>query len=121
MSTTRTYECTLLVNSGQAQADYDGTVAAVRGLYEGEGATWIEFEKWEDRRLAYPISGETSATYFFGYFEADSEIIGRIERRAGLSDLILRQLIVVRDGSSYDRIREQRAQQQARAEAAVEE
>ena len=59
----RTYETTILVNAGSARADYEGTVAAVRQAYEGEGAEWIELDKWEERRLTYPIAGQSSALF----------------------------------------------------------
>jgi small subunit ribosomal protein S6 len=105
----RTYETTILVSSSQANADYDGTLAAVKAIYESEGAEFIELEKWEERRLAYPIDGNLSAVYLVGYFKSDPLAVERIERRAQLSEVILRQLIIVRDGKEYDRIREQRA------------
>ena len=111
----RTYETTILVAPGPARTDYEGTVAQVRQAYEGEGAEWIELDKWEERRLAYPIAGQTSALYLIGYFKGDSDVVGKIERRARLSDVIMRQLIVVRDGKSYDAIRDQRSKAAERA------
>jgi len=121
MGTQRAYECTILVHSGQARADYDGALAEVRSLYETEGAEWIELDKWEERRLTYPVKGETSALYLFGYFNADSGIVERIERRCQLSELVLRQLILVRDGKAYDAIRAQRAKVAERRERAIAE
>ena len=119
MTAKRPYEITILVNAGQARADEEGTLAHVRGLFEAEGAEWIELERWEERKLAYPVLGETSALYLNGYFYAPSEAIAAIERRCQLSEVVLRQLIIVREGKDYDRIREQRAQQAERAAAAV--
>ena len=122
-ATTRPYEVTILVNAGQARADEDGTLAHVRGLFEGEGAEWIELDRWEERKLAYPVQGETSALYLTGYFYATSSAIAAIERRCQLSDVVLRQLIIVREGKDYDRIRDQRAlaAERAATAAAVEE
>ena len=68
--TTRTYEATILVRASPGRADYDGTLAAVRQTYEVEGAAFAELEKWEERTLAYPIQGETSALYLTAYFTA---------------------------------------------------
>mgnify|MGYP000986022544 CR=1 FL=1 len=114
----RSYEVTILVKVGPAREDYDGTVAAVRGLFETEGAEFLEFDKWDERKLAYPISGEQVALYLIGYFKADPAAITKIERRCELSDLVLRQLIVVRDGPDLEKIRTQRAKAaQAAAEA----
>lgn len=111
----RTYETTILINPGAARADYEGTLATVRQAYEGEGAEWIELDKWEERRLAYPIAGQTSALYLVGYFKGPTDIINKVERRARLTDVIMRQLIVVRDGKSYEAIISQRARAAERA------
>lgn len=113
------YETTILVRAAAARADYEGTVAAVRATYEIEGATFTEFDKWEERKLAYPIDGETSALYLFGYFTADPLAIEKIERRANLGGVILRQLIIARDGKGLERIKAQRAKQAAAALAAA--
>jgi ribosomal protein S6 len=115
----RTYEVTILVPQGPARADYEGTIAGVKAVFETEGATWIELEKWEERKLAYPVKGETAALYLNGYFRAPNEAIVKIERRAQLSDVILRQLIIARDGKAYDTIREQRAKAAEAAAAAA--
>ena len=115
----RTYETTVLVPTGALRADNDGTIAAVKKVYETEGAEFIEFDKWMERKLAYPIKGETSAVFFIGYFKADNEIITAIERRAGLSEVILRQLIIARDGKSLEAIKDQRAQAAEKAAAAA--
>lgn len=113
------YEATILVRSAAARTDYEGTLAAVRQTYESEGASFIELEKWEERRLAYPIAGETSALYFNAYFTADPLAIEKIERRARLGSTILRQLIIGRPGKDLERIRAQRAKQVEMAAAAA--
>lgn len=113
----RNYEATILVSSTKARADYDAAVAAAKAVYETEGAEFTEFEKWEERKLAYPIDGETSAVYINAYFTAPSDAIEKIERRVQLGDEILRQLIVARDGSDLDRIKDQRARQEELAAA----
>jgi small subunit ribosomal protein S6 len=113
------YEATILVRAGAARNDYEGTIAAVRQTYESEGATFLEFEKWEERKLAYPIDKETSALYFRAYFTADPLAIEKIERRANLGEVILRQLIVARPGKALELIKTQRAKAAAAALAAA--
>jgi ribosomal protein S6 len=112
----RTYEATILVKASAARADYDGVLAAVRQTYETEGAQFIELAKWEERQLAYPIAGETSAVYLNAYFTAEPQSIDKIERRALLGGTIIRQLIVARPGKALEQIRAQRTKQ---AEAAA--
>jgi ribosomal protein S6 len=115
----RTYETTILVKAASARADYDGTVAAVRAIYESEGVKFSEFDKWEERKLAYPIGGESTALYFTGYFESDPLAIDKIERRAHLSEIIIRQLIIAREGKALERIKVQRVKQAEAAAAAA--
>lgn len=116
----RSYETTILVRSGPAREDRDGTIAAVRAFYEMEGAVFTEFGVWDERKLAYPIANETHALYLTGYLEADPLAIAKIDRRCELSDLVLRQLIVARDGADLQRIKDQRVRAaEAAAEAAA--
>lgn len=116
---TRTYETTILVKAADARADLDGTLAAIRQIYEAEGATFLELEKWEERPLAYAIKGETSACYFYGYFSAPPTSVEKIERRAVLGSTILRQLVVARPGKDLEKIKTQRAKAKEVAAAAA--
>ncbi len=106
----RTYEATILVSSTKARADYDAAIADAKSIFETEGAEFTEFEKWEERKLAYPIKGETSAVYINAYFNAAPDSIEKIERRAQLGDAILRHLVVERT-EDLDKIKDQRARQ----------
>ncbi|HAT10060.1 MAG TPA: 30S ribosomal protein S6 [Planctomycetes bacterium] len=115
----RTYETTILIKAADARADLDGTLAAIRQIYEAEGAKFIELEKWEERALAYPIKGETSACYFTGYFTAAPSSLDKIERRAVLGGTILRQLVVARPGKELQLIKDQRAKAKELAAAAA--
>jgi small subunit ribosomal protein S6 len=115
----RTYETTILVKATPARTDYDGTVAAVRALYESEGVQFSEFAKWEERKLAYPIASETHAMYFTAYFTADPLAIDRIDRRVQLNELVLRHLIIAREGPALERIKAQRIKQAEAAAAAA--
>ncbi len=117
----RTYETTILVRTSAARNDLDGTLAAVRALYEKEGAEFIELEQWEERRLAYPIKDETSAVYLIGYFTAEGDAVNRIEQRVKRDDAILRQLTILRDGRDYEAIRAQRAKAAAESANASED
>ncbi len=117
--TSRTYETTILVKAADSRADPDGTLATIRQIYEAEGATFLELEKWEERALAYPIKGETSATYYTGYFSAPPAALEKIERRVVLGTAILRQLVVARPGKELQLIKDQRAKAKELAAAAA--
>lgn len=115
----RSYETTILVRLSAVRADKEGTLAAVRGFYEAEGARFLDFKEWDERRLAYPLDGETNALYLIAYFEADPLAIEKIERRVQLSEIVLRQLIVAREGKALERIQAQRIKAAEQAAAAA--
>ena len=117
--TSRTYETTILIKAADARADPDGTLAAIRQIYEAEGDSFLELEKWEERALAYPIKGETSACYFTGYFQAPPASLEKIERRVVLGSAVLRQLVVARPGKELQLIKDQRAKSKELAAAAA--
>jgi len=117
--TSRSYEATILVRAAAARADYDGILALVKQTFESEGAQFTELEKWEERKLAYPIDGETHALYLNAYFTAPPSSIDKITRRATLGGTILRQLIVARPGKALEQIKAQRAKAAAAAVAAA--
>ena len=107
----RTYEATILVSSTKARADYDAAIADAKAVFETEGAEFSEFEKWEERKLAYPIKGETSAVYINAYFTAPADAIDKIERRVQLGDAVLRHLVIAREEQDLAKMKDQRAKQ----------
>lgn len=117
----RIYETTIIVSAPKAAADEAGTLAAVRQIYEVEGAEFLSFERWAERRLAYPIKGESAGLYLIADFKAPGDAIQRIERRVQLSEVVLRHLIIVREGAAHQRMAEQRAKAVERAAAAAAE
>lgn len=57
---------------------------------------------WEERRLAYPIKRQRKGTYWLTYFRLDSEQVKAVNRRFGLSDSILRSLVLKVDPRIVD-------------------
>ena len=88
------YEGMFLIDSSQAGADWDGSMAAIRTILEKAGAEIDSIRKWDDRRLAYDIKGKSRGTYILSYFRVDGERIQDIERSVQLSEKIMRVLIL---------------------------
>ena len=91
---TRDYEAMFLLHNDKALADFDGTAAAVDHIVERSGAKIVKKEKWDERKLAYEIRGHKRATYYLLYFRAPTTAIAPIKADAGLSEKIIRHLIV---------------------------
>lgn len=88
------YEGMFLVDSARAGADWDGVIAAITTILEKVKAEIVSIRKWDDRKLAYAISGKTRGTYILCYFRADGRKIQDIEKAVQLSEQIMRVLIL---------------------------
>jgi len=88
------YEAMFLVDSAQAVADWDGSLAAIRNILERAEAEIVSIRKWDERKLAYKIEGKSRGTYILCYFRVDGEKVRDIERDVQLSEQIMRVLIL---------------------------
>src|SRR5207244_3649519 len=52
---TREYEAMFLLDNAAAVADFDGTAGIVDQILARSGATIVQKEKWDERKLAYEI------------------------------------------------------------------
>ena len=91
----KVYESMFLLDSAKANKDWDGVAAHVHQIIDRHGASIQKSQKWGERKLAYEIQGHRRGTYMLVHFEADGDAIAAIRRDAGLSDTILRTLIVI--------------------------
>jgi small subunit ribosomal protein S6 len=88
------YEAMFLVDSAEATTDWDGITATIKSILEKGGADIVSLRKWDDRKLAYTISGKSKGTYILCYFRAEGSKLRDIERDIQLSERIMRVLIL---------------------------
>lgn len=93
----RLYEALILVDSAEAAADWDGVNEHIKKVFERNGAKIISARKWDERPLAYPITGRNRGTYILIYFNSPTERIASIEKDCQLSERIMRSLILRAD------------------------
>ena len=96
------YEGLFILDSnryGRDAAGVSGQIAEMVAKYDGEV---LVSRLWEERRLAYPISGQRKGTYWLAYFKLDSGQVPKIERECQLSESILRALILKVDPRIVD-------------------
>jgi ribosomal protein S6 len=91
---TQDYEAMFLLDTAATTADYDGTVGAVDAILARHGATIVQKEKWDERKLAYEIRGHKRATYYLAYFRAPTDAVQKIRADAALSEKIIRSLVL---------------------------
>ena len=88
----RIYEGMFVLDERRANENWGGVTAEIRDLLERNGGEVFTAEKWDERRLAYPIKGRTRAIYFLVRFTAPPNAIAELERQCQLNDNILRVL-----------------------------
>ena len=93
-SALKLYEAMFLVSSVAVEADRDGVLETIKNILGRVNAEVLSLKKWDERKLAYKIEGQTRATYFLCYFRAEGSSIKEIKRYAELSELIMRVLIL---------------------------
>ena len=81
--TTRSYEAMFLLDNQAAQADWDATSGVVDSILQKHGATVVQKEKWDERKLAYEIKGQRRATYYLVYFDAPPASLRGIDEDLG--------------------------------------
>jgi small subunit ribosomal protein S6 len=86
--------------------DWPAVEQEVRRLCGRIGAELHVCVKFDERKLAYEISGRKRGTYVLTYFDAPPERIGELERDARLSEAILRTLVLRNDAVSAERLAE---------------
>lgn len=100
---THTYEAMFLLNPAVAP-DWPAGEAEIRRLLDRAQAKLLGMKRWDDRKLAYEISGHKRGTYGLVYFDAEGDKIGPLERDAQLSEAILRVLVLRVEGMTPEKI-----------------
>lgn len=91
----RLYEAMWIVDANTAREDFNKCLHAIREVIEKGGGTWINGDKWEERKLAYPIRKKKRGLYIITHFSAPTESVIKIDRAAKLAELVLRHMILV--------------------------
>ena len=119
-----TYEFTYIVSSVLGDDQIKNLVNRVTKFIEKEGGNIIEVDEWGSQRLAYPIDKKRTGYYVNAYFEAEGDLIARLERALTLEDDILRFLTLKMDAvmlRHYEERKKERAREQAESLAASKE
>ncbi|MHC4471605.1 MAG: 30S ribosomal protein S6 [Planctomycetota bacterium] len=90
----RIYEGMFLIEAGRASRDWEGTESDVSALLAKHGAEILQANRYDERKLAFPVKGHRRGAYLLAYFEADPEAIQEMRTDLQLSESVLRSLIV---------------------------
>jgi small subunit ribosomal protein S6 len=102
MDQKKTYEAMFLLDAGTP--DFEAAAEPVRKVLARSEAEILAFKPWDERRLAYTITGRKRGLYALTYFKVDPLRIVEIEHDCRLDERILRMLILRRDAITEDEI-----------------
>jgi small subunit ribosomal protein S6 len=98
------YEAMFLLGTA-ATAEPEKGVETCRGIIERHGGQIMVIKKWDERKLAYEISGQKRGTYVISFFTAPGAAVAGIERDVKLSEEVLRVLVLKADHLGIDEMK----------------
>ena len=117
------YEGMILVDPVLHTADPEAVEKTVKDLLEKHGAKIQQFERWDERRLAFEIKGHKRGVYLLVHFEMPGEGVDAFRRETRIVEVILRQLVIrldtdipthlERQAAYYDKMREDQESRRA--------
>ena len=111
------YEGLFILNSNRYARDPESVAGNLQALVEKQEGTIVVSRLWEERRLAYQISGQRKGTYWLMYFKMDGERIATLNQQANREDDLLRHLIIRIDPRIADALISHAQQSVAQASA----
>jgi len=91
---TNLYEAMFVVDSAKGGSECPKIVRHIGEILTRHGAAIERIERWDERKLAYPIKQAKRGVYILVYFRADSSAITEIRTTANLSEELLRMQIL---------------------------
>ena len=87
------YEVVYIIDPNQGEEAVAATVEKFKALAEQHGSA-VEVEEWGKRKLAYAIDYKTEGYYVLMNFTSDPAFPRELDRVLGITDGILRSMIV---------------------------
>jgi len=86
--------------------EWESIEAELMRLMGRVDARVITCDKWDERRLAYPVRGQKRGIYVLVFFEIDPNRLGELERDVQLSEQVMRCLVQKADYLSEKEMKE---------------
>jgi small subunit ribosomal protein S6 len=100
----RNYELVFIVHPDLEQDELNAVVERVKDLVERSDGKVEQIEPWGLRRLAYPVQKRWEGQYVLMRLELEPQSVTQLEHRLGLTEQIMRHLIVrVEESAGEDR------------------
>jgi small subunit ribosomal protein S6 len=96
------YECMFLLDTNKVAGDVPAAAKQIHTILEKNAAEILASRPWDERRLAYPVSGHKKGLYYLTYFRSEGKNLLDIERDVALNEMILRSLVLQVDPKHVD-------------------
>jgi small subunit ribosomal protein S6 len=83
-----------ILDSTKVALSWDDSVRQVHDILAKHNAEIVAYRHWDERRLAYPISGHKKGTFLLTYFKTDGSNLKEITADLKLNEMILRELVL---------------------------
>jgi small subunit ribosomal protein S6 len=93
----KAYELMLMLSPSLDEEGHTAAIEKVRSVVTDDGGVMGTVDQWGKRSLAYEIEDVSDAIYTVVTFSADPAGIAELDRVLGISDQVLRHMIVRRD------------------------
>ncbi len=90
------YETLFVVDASKGEEETAALVDKFKSLIEANG-TIESVDEWGRRRLAYPINDLAEGYYVLVNFAAKADFIAELERVFGITDGVLRNIVIKKD------------------------
>ena len=90
------YEVVYIIDPAQGEEAIAATVEKFKALAEQHGCSAVEVEEWGKRKLAYEIDDQMEGYYVLMTFTSGAEFPAELDRVFGITDGIMRSMIVCR-------------------------
>lgn len=87
------YEMLYIIANELSDEAKEATIAKLENVVKNNGGNVEKIDKWSTKKLAYPINYKTEGFYVLMTFEAEPTLNKELERVAGISDEVIRQMI----------------------------
>ncbi len=91
------YEMLYLLNNDSAEETKTAEIEKFENIVKTMGGNVVSTDKWGAKKLAYPIKFKSDAYYVLMTFEADGNVVGELDRIAGIDAEVLRRMITKKD------------------------
>ena len=88
------YEIMFIVKTTMEEANIKNTIESMKKIITSGKGKIVEEKNMGERKLAYPIKKELNGFYVVLKVEANKDVIREFDRKAELSEAILRHLII---------------------------